>query len=232
MISVFFKSFSKQCQLITCFLLLIPSITCSQGHLLKLDESAIRLLTSYSKGSDFSGFAIGADYNYNGIVSLGILTYNGSYDDGNSTYNATGLFLGAYPIKASEDSPVSIQFRAGFYGNSYDDEAQDTLYLEFRQTQFAIDGGVNYHFFVGDKFLIVPGFSYTYTIYYTNAVNIYGRELEGKLRYSDLNLSTDFAFLVSHKILLSLIPELIFGLDGEDNSDVSFSVDFNFNVIL
>ena len=213
-------------------LFIFSTQTRPQGHLLKKDQNAIRILTYFSKSNDYSDYGIGADYTYRGIVSLGLLTDKGTYNDGNSTVNIKGIFFSAYPIKTSTNSDISIQCGIGYYDDSFNDEEIDTLYFDFTQSQFEIFAGINYHFVIDDKFLIVPGLIYKHVIFSSDAINFRGRSLKGKSRYSYLILANDFAVLFGRSIILNLSPSLSALVEGDDDSYISFGIDLSLNFIL
>ena len=165
-------------------------------------------LSSFDGGTSIG---IGAGYVYEGTFEGGLVLVRSSTED--TDINSVGFapFIGFYPVRQSEDLPVSARLgvRYAFYSYSGDvvDDLED-LGVEISGSSYSLGGSVFHALEATPKLDVVPllRVSYTGTNFRTERE---GESENESNSYVSFSLGVGFAFTVSPTDLFRIYPSIV-----------------------
>jgi hypothetical protein len=221
------KSFIRLSLLIV---ILFSTALYSQGIIIQKGQNAFSIGAGYNTNEDVSAYGGNFAYTYNGLVTFSVNVRNASVDDTDLSALAIGPSVTFWALKYNSRMPVSLGIGAGYEFDSFSSDAFDQADLSASGSSiplYAIFGG---HFRVSKSVQIVPGASFEYAFTSMKLEDNAGNETEFNDNHGDLSLFAGFAFDVSPNMIVTLSPNVTFGVIGDGNDATTYSLGATLNI--
>ena len=221
------KSLTKLALLVV---ILFSASLYSQGIIIQKGQNAFSIGAGYHTNENVSAYGGSFAYTYDGLLTFEVNASNASVEDADLSSLAFGPQVTFWALKYNSRMPVSLGIGAGYMFDSYSSDAFDQSNISasgYSVPLYAIFGG---HFQVSESVQIVPGAHFEYDITSMSLKDATGNELSFNDNYGDLGLFVDFAFDVSPNMIVTLSPNVIFGVVGDGNDTTSFELGAALNI--
>ena len=164
-------------------------------------------LSSYDGGTSIG---IGAGYVYNGTFEGGLTIGRSRTKEADFNSVSFAPFIGFYPIRQSEDLPVSARLGARYAFHSYSGDAVDDLEdfgIEVSGSSYSLGGSVFHTLEATPKLDVVPLIRLSYTGTRFRAERD-GESETNSDSYVSFGLGAGFAFTVSPTGLFKIYPSI------------------------
>jgi hypothetical protein len=211
-------------------MILFSAALYSQGIIIQKGQNAFSIGAGYHANENVSAYGGNFAYTYDGLLTFSVNVSNASVEDADLSSLAFGPQVTFWALKYNSRMPVSLGIGAGYMFDSYSSDAFDQANLSASGSSvplYAIFGG---HFRVSKSVQIVPGASFEYSITSMKLEDNAGNEMSFNENFGDLGLFVDFAFDVSPKMIVTLSPNVIFGVVGDGNDATSFELGAALNI--
>ena len=221
------KSLTKLSLLVV---ILFTSSLYSQGIIIQKGQNAFSFGAGYNTEKNSSAYGGSLAFTYDGLLTFSLNVSNASIDAADLSALAFGPSVTFWALKYNSRMPVSLGIGAGYMFDSYSSDLFDQLNISASGNSvplYAILGG---HFRVSESVQIVPGANFEYDITSISLKDDSGNEESVNENSGDLSLFVDFAFDVSPSMIVTLAPNVSFGVIGEGNDATSFTLVAGLNI--
>jgi len=211
-------------------IILFSSSLYSQGIIIQKGQNAFSIGAGYNSNENASAYGGNFAYTYDGLLTFSLGLSNASAEDSDLSALAFGPFVTFWALKYDSRMPVSLGFGAGYMFDSYSSDTFDQANISasgYSVPLYAILGG---HFPLSESVQMVPGANFEYSISSMTLEDASGNKTSFDENYGDLGLFVDFAFDVSPNMIVTLSPNVSFGVIGDGNDATTFALGAALNI--
>jgi hypothetical protein len=202
----------------------------SQGIIIQKGQNAFSIGAGYNANEDASAYGGNFAYTYDGLLTFSVNVSNASIDETDVSALAFGPSVTFWALKYNSRIPVSLGIGAGYEFDSYSSDAFDQLNLSASGHSIPLHAILGGHFRVSKSVQIVPGANFEYAFTSMKLEDDAGNEMSFDENHGELGLFVDFAFDVSPNMIVTLSPNVSFGVIGDGNDATSFALGAALNI--
>ncbi|MFQ3621723.1 MAG: hypothetical protein SNJ78_12370 [Spirochaetales bacterium] len=205
----------------------LPIFLTAQSVYLEQKQSGVGIAGGFSSNKNASSFDLGIGFAFIGRIDLALdysaINFKEKLEGEAVTAYSFQLSTEVFPVKQTQEIPLSLGLGVGVGFASYDSVILDYLGWEMSETSLSLGISIHHNAKVTSSFSLVPSAGFSYIKTTLSIEDSYGNFVEESEAYTGVGMGMGLLFSLQEKTRLLLRPS-VFILDNEPTFTLVFGL--------